>query len=368
MSAEVCRWGIMGTSGIARKNWHAILNAENATLVAVASRDVAKADAYIDENQTQYAFQERPRAIGSYEALLTADDIDAVYIPLPTGARTEWVIRAAQAGKHVLGEKPAGVSASEVEEILSTCQANQVHYMDGVMFMHSARLSKMKEVLADGESVGEIRRIASHFSFGAPEEFRQTNIRVHSELEPAGCLGDLGWYTIRISQWAMDWQMPKQVVGRIITDQQHPHGKTTVPIEFAGELIYENGVSAGFYCSFITHHQQWTHISGSKGWLHLSDFVIPNYAATAEFTVANDDLVINGCQFDMERHATQYSVREYSNNAASAHETNMFRNFSDTIRSGRADQDWGAIALQTQRIVDALMQSAAEGQAIIDIS
>ena len=102
MSPSTCRWGILGAAFIARKNWQAIREAGNATLVAVASRDLARARAFIDECQAQVPHPAVPQAMDSYEALLARTDIDAVYIPLPTGIRKEWVIRAAQAGKHVV--------------------------------------------------------------------------------------------------------------------------------------------------------------------------------------------------------------------------------------------------------------------------
>ena len=95
---DTCRWGILSTAGIARKNWEAIRHCDNATVAAVASRSVEKAQAFIDECQAQVPFPTAPKAIGSYDELLASDEIDAVYIPLPTGLRKEWVIKAAQAG------------------------------------------------------------------------------------------------------------------------------------------------------------------------------------------------------------------------------------------------------------------------------
>src|SRR5688500_8784269 len=108
MTPTVCRWGILGAANIARKNWKAIRNAENATLVAVASRSRERAAQFIDECQGSAPFATAPAACASYEELLARKDVDAVYIPLPTGIRKEWVIRTAQAGKHVLCEKPCG--------------------------------------------------------------------------------------------------------------------------------------------------------------------------------------------------------------------------------------------------------------------
>src|SRR5439155_17278557 len=108
----------------------------NATLTAVASRDAAKARAFIDECQSDVPFPAAPAACGGYEELLRRPDVDAVYVPLPTGIRRVWVIRAAQAGKHVLCEKPCGPTAADVRAMLDACRAGGVQFMDGVMFMH----------------------------------------------------------------------------------------------------------------------------------------------------------------------------------------------------------------------------------------
>ena len=84
-------------------------------------------------------------------------------------------------------------TANDVQEILAACRQNGVQFMDGVMFMCSRRFDQIREVVNDGESIGQVTRIVSQFSFGAPPEFFQGNIRAHSGLEPLGCLGDLGW-------------------------------------------------------------------------------------------------------------------------------------------------------------------------------
>src|SRR3954452_11212289 len=161
----VCRWGILGTANIARKNWKAIRLAGNSTLAAVASRDPAKAQRFIDECQSAVPFAPAP-VPNTYDELLRRADVVAVYIPLPTGVRREWVVKAAEAGKHVLCEKPCGTDAAEVRVMTDACRANRVQFMDGVMFMHSRRLPLLRQVLDDGESVGELRRVTSQFSFG----------------------------------------------------------------------------------------------------------------------------------------------------------------------------------------------------------
>jgi predicted dehydrogenase len=356
MSPSVCRWGILGTANIARKNWKAIRLAGNATLAAVASRDAGRAKAFADECQAEVPFRQLPAAVGSYEELLRRDDVDAVYVPLPTGLRTEWVVRAAEAGKHVLCEKPCGSTAADVRAMLAACLAKRVQFMDGVMFMHSGRLPLVRRVLDDGESVGQIRRITSQFSFAAPEEFLRQNIRVSRDLEPLGCLGDLGWYNLRFSLWAMKYAIPERVSGRMLSE--HGPAGRTVPLEFSGELFFAGGVSASFYCSFRTENQQWATISGNRGSLHVSDFVVPFYGSESSFEVIQPVFNIRGCSFHMENHSRRLAAREYSDGAPNAQETNMIRTFSDLVTTGRLDPAWGEIALKTQLVLDACLDSA----------
>jgi predicted dehydrogenase len=357
--SSVCRWGILGSADIARKNWKAIRHAGNCTLVAVASRDAARAKAFIDACQSDVPFAPAPAACGSYEELLRRADVDAVYIPLPTGIRREWVVKAAEAGKHILCEKPCGPTAADVKAMLDACKKHNVQFMDGVMFMHSKRLPLLRKVLEDGESVGAVRRIASQFSFSAPADFMQKNIRVSNELEPLGALGDLGWYNLRFSLWAMKYQMPERVTGRILGE--HGTMAKPVPTEFSGELFFPGGVTAGFFCSFLTENQQWAHISGTKGSVTLSDFVIPFYGAESAFDVSKPAMVKQGCVFRMEGHTVRHAVRECSEGAPDAQETNMIRTFSDLVLTKKLDPMWGDIALKTQLVMDACLQSARDG-------
>ena len=366
-TSKTCRWGILGTANIAQKNWQAIRNAGNALLSAVASRSVERAQQFIDGCQSTVPHYPAPRAIGSYEAMIAATDIDAIYIPLPTGIRKEWVIKAAQAGKHVLVEKPVGCNAADVGEMIAACTRSNVQFMDGVMFMHSERLKPLRDVLDDGESVGRIRRISSAFSFCAPDEWVNSNIRASGELEPLGCLGDLGWYTIRFTLFALKYQMPLRVSGRMLTKARRPDSQSDVPMEFSAELFFDHGVSATFYNSFITEKQQWANVSGTKGLLTLSDFVLPYFGSESAFEVHNDVFQQVGCQFDMEGHTRRVAVRESSNNAPTAQETNLFRKFSELALSGKPDNFWAEIALKTQQVMDACMESARQDGKVVEL-
>ena len=184
MSDKKCRWGILGSAGIAQKNWQSIHHAENAELVAVASRDLAKSKDFINRCSAQVPHINQPMALGSYEELLSRDDIDAIYLPLPTGLRPEWALKVAEAGKHLLCEKPCGTSLEQVQDIVAACDRAGVQFMDGVMFMHSERLKRVRAAIDDGTTIGKLRRINTQFSFCAPDEFLTENIRMHSDLEP----------------------------------------------------------------------------------------------------------------------------------------------------------------------------------------
>jgi predicted dehydrogenase len=358
----VCRFGILGTAGIARKNWQAIKLAGNAALTAVASRSHERGQRFVADSQAACPLPSPPAVLGSYEELLARDDVDAVYIPLPTGVRKEWVIRAAEAGKHVLVEKPVGVTAGDVREMLAACERNRVLLMDGVMFMHSRRLDALRRALDDGESVGEVRRIAAQFSFDAPEGFLEQNIRADSRLEPHGCLGDLGWYTIRFALWVMGFVLPTEVSARRLAEAGAPGSPDKVPFEMSGEMLFPGGVSASFYCSFRTANEQWAVVSGTKGLVHVPDFVLPFFGDELRFDLTRSVFEVAGCDFDMRRRARAVVVPEYANSHPTAQEANLFRSFSALVVTGRLEPRWGEYALRTQQVMDACFRSANEGR------
>ncbi len=361
------RWGIMSTASISRKSWKAIYHSGNGVVVAVASRDLARCGQFIAECQAEAPFAAAPRAMGNYADLLKADDVDAVYIPLPTGLRKEWVIRAAEAGKHVMCEKPCAVTLADLREMTAACRKNGVQFMDGVMFMHSERLELMRKMLDDGETVGKLRRINTAFNFNAPGEFLSGNIRVHGDLEPDGCLGDQGWYCIRFTLWAMNWELPRRVSGRILTEHQRPDGGKPVPAEFTGELFFDGGVSATFYCSFVTELEQRAVVSGTRGYLQVGDFVVPNAGGEIAFETGTAGLVFKGCDTIVEAKTRKWVIPEASHGQPSAQETKLFRNFAAQVLSGKLSDFWPEISLKTQQVMEACMQSARAGGRMVEL-
>ncbi len=365
MTVDKLRWGILGTAQIARKNWKAIRNTGNGTVVAVASRDLERSRRFIAECQAGTPMETAPRPYGSYEELLASPEIEAVYIPLPTGIRKEWVLRAAAAGKHIVCEKPCATSVDDLREMIEACRRHRVQFLDGVMFLHSLRLGKLREVLDDNVSVGPVKRITSAFTFRAPADFFQGNIRARSGLEPHGCLGDLGWYNIAFALWVMNGQLPRSVTGRILSEFGATQDPTRVPTEFSGELLFADGVTSGFYCSFLTHDSQWANVSGTQGYLNVPDFVLPFFGNEAAFEVNQSAFAVNGCDFNMESHWRRFSVPEYSNSHVTSQETNLFRNFAHQARSGRLNEAWPEFVLKVQQVMNACLDSArADGRSV----
>lgn len=352
------RIGFLSTARIGRTNWKAIFNSGNCVVSAVASRDIGKSREFIRECQAEHPFEPVPEALGSYEALIASAEVDAIYFPLPTGLRQEWIVRAAAAGKHILSEKPCATSSAELEATLAACRHHNVQFMDGVMFMHSPRLAKVREILDDGQSVGRIRRIASAFTFYSGDDFFRGNIRVDGAMEPAGCLGDLGWYSIRFALWAMNWQLPLSVTGKILSQSDATGGRTPTPTDYSGELFFDGGVSVSFYSSFLTGHQQWVHVSGQNGWLLLPDFVHPFNSYEPEFQVNTQSVVVNGeteCP-----PGTDPMVPGH----ATAQDARMWRNFANQIFSGKLNEEWPTWSKKTQQVMDACHESAKRGNPV----
>lgn len=348
------RFGFLSTSQIGRKNWKAVYHSGNAVVTAVASRDAARSAEYIAKCQQEARFETPPAALGSYEELIRSKDIDAVYIPLPTGLRKEWVIRAAEAGKHVVCEKPCAINAADLRQMLDACYKHHVQFMDGVMFMHHPRLDHIRRVIDDGSSIGQTKRMMSVFCFRGGQDFLRSNVRTSSELEPAGCLGDLGWYCIRFFLWTMHWHLPREVSGRTLTATEPGRSPAAVPMDFSGEMIFDGGVSAGFYSSFLAEMRQWMDVGGTKGYLRIPDFVHTFNDMESAFEVNKAVVKVK-------------SGPDGEKPDAVAQQTFMFRNFSRQAMSGKLNDSWPEMALKTQQVMDACLQSARAGGRAVEV-
>ena len=239
--------------------------------------------------------------------------------------------------------------------------------MDGVMFDHSQRLAKIREILNTGEVVGKTRRISTHFSFSGDASFQESNIRTDAILEPHGCLGDLGWYCIRFTLWAAGLEMPTKLSARTLTWLAGTESDGEVPGEFSAELHFPNDVTASFYCSFLTVNQQTAMISGDQGFLSVDDFVLPFYDGEASWTEHKHVLDIDNCRWNFRRHSDRKAIAEYPSGEPNASEVNMVRIFAEYASSGKIDPFYPDLTLKTQRIIDACRRSDAAGGELIEI-
>jgi predicted dehydrogenase len=158
----------------------------------------------------------------------------------------------------------------------------------------------------------------------------------------------------------MNYETPKSVTGRLLNASSMTGSPKQVPTEFSGEVLFEK-VSASFYCSFLTEHQQLAHLSGNKGNLRVDDFVLPYYGNRLGFTASNSIFDCDVCDFRMERRETYHQVEEYASSHPSAQESNLFRTFSDLALSGQPDPHWPKITRLTQKLMMSCMESAEQG-------
>ena len=177
------RWGVLSTARIGREQViPAIMNAGNGLLSAIASRDQAKARALADQFGAPHAF-------GSYEEMLASDAVDGVYIPLPTSQHIEWAVKAADAGKHVLVEKPLALKADDIGEVIAARDRNGVVVSEAFMVTYHPQWLKMRELVRGG-AIGRLRHVQGAFSYYNVDP---DNMRNRPELG-GGALPDIGVY------------------------------------------------------------------------------------------------------------------------------------------------------------------------------
>src|SRR2546428_11708210 len=187
--ADRLRWGISSTARIgARRVTPALLRSQTGTAVAIASRDLTRAREIAAKFQI-------PRTYGSYETLLADRDIDAVYNPLPNSLHPEWTIRAAQAGKHVLCEKPLAVDAVQAQTMVDACRKAGVLVQEAFMYRYHPQIGELRRLAASG-AIGALWLVRSAVTFTVR---RDDDIRLNASLGGRGLL-DVGCYCVSISR------------------------------------------------------------------------------------------------------------------------------------------------------------------------
>ncbi|XP_042512739.1 uncharacterized oxidoreductase At4g09670-like [Macadamia integrifolia] len=346
------RFGILGCADIARKLSRAITISPNSTLYAIGSRSLDKAKKFAAEND----FPPSAKIYDSYEAVLYDPDVDAVYVPLPTSLHVKWAVLAAEKKKHLLLEKPVALNVAEFDLIIEACEANGVQFMDGTMWMHHPRTVKIKEFLSDSEQFGQLTTVHSIFTNGGDEDFLKNDIRVKPELDGLGALGDIGWYCIRSILWVVDYELPKTVTalrGAILNE-------AGVILACGSSFEWEDGKTSTFHCSFLSNMTIDITAIGTKGTLHLHDFVIPQEEKTATFSAASKTGFMELAKGWVPL-PSQYVVT-----TDIPQEACMVREFSRLVKSinegnSKPETVWASISRKTQLVLDAVKESIEKG-------
>ncbi len=252
MANRILQWGLLSTARINKALLGPLQISKRNHLLGVASRLQEKADQYAREHRVK-------RAYGSYEALLADPEIDVIYNPLPNHLHAEWTIKAVEAGKHVLCEKPLALTLAEVDAIHSAAKKTGKVVTEAFMYRTQPQTLKVREIIEAGK-LGKVKFVRGSFTFQLtnPDDIR---------LDPAmggGALWDVGCYPLSYTRSALGAE-PVEVFGWQVT------GSSGVDESFVAQMRFPGEVFAQFDCSFATPFHVFMEIIGDEGTL-----VIPN--------------------------------------------------------------------------------------------
>jgi len=245
------RWGVLSTASIGvRKVLPAMQQGQYSDVVAIASRDLTRAR----ETAAQLGIA---KAYGSYEELIADADVDAIYNPLPNQMHVPWTVKAAEAGKHVLCEKPISLTVAEVESLLAVRARTKVKIGEAFMIRSHPQWLRAKELIGSGR-IGTLRSVMASFSYFNVDP---KNIRNHVE-SGGGALYDIGCYCIQAARYGFGAE-PSRVVGCIDRDPAMGTDRlTSAMLEFSGG-------QAIFNCSTQLVPYQRVHFFGTKGRIEI---------------------------------------------------------------------------------------------------
>ena len=324
MGPDPLRLGLLSTARINGSILAAAAAGGRAAVVAVASRDLARAQAYAAEHGI-------PRAHGSYEALLEDTDVDAVYVPLPNRLHHEWTMHGLEAGKHVLVEKPYSRRPADVDEAFAEADRRGLVLMEAFMYRHHPQTSIVTDLVASG-AIGRPRLLKADFSFHLDNP---DDVRAKPELD-GGSLMDVGCYCV--SGLRLIAGEPGEATGEQLL------GSTGIDMSFRGALRFADGVVGLLHCSFESARTQELEVVGEDGRLRVEAPWRPDWGGAV--------LVTRG------EEVTTIAVPEADSFVCE------LENFADAVAGvappllGRED------ALGQARAIDALYRAAESGETV----
>ncbi|MEO7597324.1 MAG: Gfo/Idh/MocA family oxidoreductase [Opitutus sp.] len=258
-------WGIIATGGIARAFAMGVAHSKFGRVVAVGSRAQASADAFAGEFQIR-------RAHGSYEALLADPDVQAVYVATPHPQHGEWIIKAAQAGKHVLCEKPLCLTRADALQAVEACRVAKVLLMEAFMYRCHPQTAKVLEVIRSGV-LGRVGLVQA--AFGFTNAFDAKNRFWDKALGGGGIL-DVGCYPVSFSRLIAGAESGDSLAEPIaVTGAVHLHPDTGVDAWAAATLQFASGMVAQVSTSISLMQDNVVRIYGSEGWLLIREPWLP---------------------------------------------------------------------------------------------
>jgi len=259
------RWGIIGTGAIAHKFAKGILRSDTGELVAAASRTQSKADEFGH-------FYQIPHRHGSYEAILANPEVDVVYIATPHPQHREWAIRAAQAKKHILCEKPIGVHYDEAVEMLQAAWENNVFFMEAYMYRCHPQIARMLELLREG-AIGEVRSITAQFSFNANYDLEG---RLFNRTLGGGGILDVGGYCTSMARLIAGANQGAVVEPERVFAVGHVGRESGVDEYTSALLLFPGDIVAVLSCGLRLQHDNKVTIEGTGGSIILANPWTPN--------------------------------------------------------------------------------------------
>jgi predicted dehydrogenase len=267
--SRALRWGLLGTAQINRRLIPAMRAARRSTVTAVASRDASRASHYAREWNI-------PIAHGSYDALLHDRSVDAVYIPLPNALHVEWTLRALDAGKHVLCEKPLALVPDDIERVEAVARARALVVAEAFMFRHEPLIARVVEVVQGGE-IGAITSLRAGFTY---LQSRSSDVRLDVSLG-GGSLWDVGCYAVSAVRLVAGAE-PRSAFGFATMTA------TGVDESFTGLLQFAGGVVGTVHSSFRTPYRTWLEVVGEQGALSVARPFKPESSEVIEIRRGDD--------------------------------------------------------------------------------
>jgi xylose dehydrogenase (NAD/NADP) len=316
-------WGFLSTANINDKLLPGAAASDRVHLVAVASRDAARAEAYARARGIE-------RAYGSYEALLADPDVEAVYISLPNSLHVPWSIRALEAGKHVLCEKPLSRRPADVERAFETAEETGRILMEAFMYRHNPQTARLEELVERG-AIGRVRLIRAAFSFAVADA---PNVRLDPGLDGGGLM-DVGCYCVGGARLLAG--EPEQVYGEQVV------GASGVDEIFTGTMRFPDDVLAQFDCGLVLPVRDELEAIGDEGSLFLDD---PWHCRTPGLELR-----------------TASGIEAIAVDVADSYRLQL-ENMSDAVRGEAAPLLGREDALGQARAIKALYRSAEEGRPV----